>query len=170
MKAFTNGFPKSGNHALVKAVQLLGVPCEVNHEPFTQDRPCVFIKRDPRNVVLSWLRHKGQPIVAGMVMTHLRDFEGGQTLTEAMRPFEGWLTAPSALIVRYEDLIASDAEMRRIAQHLGVPYVDGAWQWLPGLTRTWHPAHSDWAQLWTPQVQAVFEEIGGPALLERWGY
>ena len=57
-----------------------------------------------------------------------------------------------------------------IAAHLGVDYVDGAWEWLPGMTRTWHPEHSDWTRVWTPQVQAVFDEIGGPALLERWGY
>lgn len=169
MRALTVGFPKSGNHALVKAVQLLGVPCEVSHEPFTVDVPAVFIKRDPRNIVTSWVRHVGQPVTPGMVMTHLRDFEG-QTLAEAMAPYEGWLTAPSALVVRYEDLTASDAAMRRIAAHLGVDYVDGAWEWLPGMTRTWHPEHSDWTRVWTPQVQAVFDEIGGPALLERWGY
>jgi hypothetical protein len=83
---------------------------------------------------------------------------------------EGWLSAPSALVVRYEDLIASDAEMRRIADFLGVPYVDDAWSWLPGLTRSWHPTHSDWRTLWTPQVEAVWTEIGGPDLLARWGY
>ncbi len=32
----TTGFPKSGTHALVKAVQLLGHPCQVDHMPHTE--------------------------------------------------------------------------------------------------------------------------------------
>ncbi len=170
MKAYTNGFPKCGNHALVKAVQLLGVPCEVNHHPYwpTTQRT-IIIKRDPRNVVLSWVRHLGHPVTRGMVMTHIRSFERGQSIVEAMMPFEGWL-ASSALVVSFEALTASDAELRRIADHLEVPYMDEAWRWLPGMTRTWNPQHSDWRALWTPQVQQVWESVGGNELLARWGY
>lgn len=171
----TTGFPKSGNHALVKAVQLLGHPCQVDHVPHSPyvaawPGPRIVIKRDPRNVLLSWVRHQGQPVTRGMAIAYMRDFEAGQTLAQAMQPFEGWLTDPGALLVRYEDLVATDAEMRRIARHLGTAYIDDAWRWLPGMTRTWNSQRSDWRAVWTPQVDAAWQEIGGPALLDRWGY
>ena len=64
-----NGFPKSGTHALLKAVELLGIPvrseqidvaidhAELNHLPYEEPRDrddrFLFIKRDPRNVLIS---------------------------------------------------------------------------------------------------------------------
>lgn len=182
-----NGFPKCGNHALVKALQLIGVPARVHHvlefldeEGFPARVRCVFIKRDPRNVLVSWLRHNGYQVTPGMLMSHIRMFEQradsnsdnpmAGPMAEVMRPFERWFTDDRALVVRYEDLIASDAELRRIAEWLRIEYVEGAFEMLPGMTATWSSKHSDWREVWTPQVQRVWEAEGGPDLLKRWGY
>lgn len=167
----TNGFPKSGNHALVKGLQLLGVPCSVNHIPFGEPVAGrhVFIKRDPRNVVCSWLRFNRQQVTPGLFIALLRKFID-RPLAEEMAAYQGWLTAPGTLVVRYEDLIASDAELRRIASHLGVPYIAGAWEALPRLTYSWRWPHSDYADVWTPEVAAVWQAEGGPALRQAWGY
>lgn len=166
----TTGFAKSGNHALVKAVQLLGQPCSVDHieyaGPIGQH---VFIKRDPRNVVCSWLRFNGQPVTPGMFITAFRLFQTG-ALVDELAAYEGWLSDPGTLVVSYEDLTASDAEMRRIAAYLGVPYIEGAFADLEGLTATWFAQHSDYRTIWTPEVEAVWVAEGGPALLARWGY
>ena len=163
----TNGFPKSGNHALVKAVQLLGQPCQVNHLPFygvTEN--LIFIKRDPRNVICSWLRFNGQPVTPGTFLTAFRKFQE-RSLIEEMAYYEGWL---SGFVVRYEDLIASDAEIRRIADYLETPYLEGAFEALPGMTRTWFADHSDYRAIWTPEVEAAWAAEGGIELLVRWGY
>lgn len=167
----TNGFPKSGNHALVKAAQLLGQPCEVNHLPFGEpvEEKHVFIKRDPRNVLCSWLRFNGQPVTPGMFITAFRDFSG-QSLIAAMAKYEGWLNDPSAQVVRYEDLIANDSCLRDIAAYLETDYLDGAFENLPGMTRTWYADHSDYRTIWTPEVEAVWNAEGGQELLARWGY
>lgn len=164
----TNGFPKSGNHALVKALQLLGQPCQVNHIKFggVVEGPHIFIKRDPRNVICSWLRFNGQPVTPGMFITAFRKFQE-RSLVEEMSEYEGWLTG---FAVRYEDLIASDAEMRRIAEYLDVPYIEGAFEALPGMTRTWFADHSDYSAIWTPEVEAAWTAEGGNELLARWGY
>ena len=167
----TSGFPKSGNHALVKATQLLGIPCQVEHIKFCEavaDKH-VFIKRDPRNIICSWLRFNGNPVTAGMFITAFRDFQG-RPLVDEMADFEGWLTDSNTLVVSYEALILSDAEVRRIAAYIGVPYIDGAFAALPGMTRTWFPEHSDYRTVWTPEVEAVWNAEGGPELLKRWGY
>ncbi len=166
----TSGFAKSGNHALVKAVQLLGHPCSVEHleyaGPIGQH---LLIKRDPRNIVCSWLRFNGKPVTPGMFITAFRLFQH-DTLVNEMAAYEGWLSDPQTLVVSYEALTASDAEMRRIAAYLDTPWIDGAFDDLEGLTATWFAQHSDYRTIWTPEVEAVWVAEGGPALLARWGY
>lgn len=169
----TNGFPKSGNHALVKACQLLGVPCDVNHLPFgklpEETTKHILITRDPRNIVVSWLRFQGMPVTPGMFITHFRKFTADSLVNE-MGTYDGFLTDPNALVVKFEDLIASDAEMRRIAEYLDVPYIDGAFESLPGMTRTWTGEYSDYKKIWAPQVQEVWDNEGGNNLLRIWKY
>jgi hypothetical protein len=169
----TNGFPKAGNHALVKAMQLLGQPCAVQHIPcmvgISFADPHIFIKRDPRNIICSWLRFNRKPVTPGMFISAFRDFGNGFGFVEDMARYEGWLFDPSVIVTRYEDLIASDAEMRRLADAVGTPYIDGAFEALPGLTATWFADHSDYRTIWTPEVDAVWSAEGGPELLTRWG-
>lgn len=167
----TSGFPKSGCHALAKACQLLGQPCRPEHLPFGSavQTPHLFIKRDPRNLLVSWLRFTAQPVTPGMTITAFRRFQT-RPLVEEMAEYQGWLTDPGTLVVRYEDLIADDTEMRRIALHLGVPYIEGAWEALPRLTYSWRWPHSTWRTVWTPEVDAVWQAEGGPELMAAWGY
>lgn len=174
MNVFCNGFPKSGNHALVKAVQLLGQPCEVNHATFAEGLPegtthHVFIVRDPRDIIVSWLRFNRQPVTPGMFLTTFRKFQR-KSLAEEMREFEGWLDDENTFLVKYEDLIADPFEMRRIASRLGVPYIAGAFNDLPNHTRTWNSVHSDYRELWKREVIDAWYDEGGGDLLARWGY
>ncbi len=167
----TSGFPKTGTHALVKAVRLLGHPCHVEHLPFgakVNDKH-IFIKRDPRNVVCSWLRFTGNPVTPGMFITSFRRFQE-QSLVDEMAKFDGWLTDSKTLVVRYEDLIASDAEMRRIADYIDTAYISGAYESLPGMTHTWNSEHSDYRTIWTPEVDDAWRAARGFELLSRWGY
>jgi len=167
----TSGFPKSGNHALVKAVQLLGVNCQINHLPFgsqVADKH-IFIKRDPRNVVCSWLRFIGRPMTDGMFLTSFRNFQG-RSLVAEMADYEGWLRDENTHVVRYEDLISDDACLRGIAEFLNIPYLESAFANLPGLTRTFFAQHSDYTQIWTPEVSTIWENEGGNLLLKQWGY
>ena len=159
---------------MAKALELLGVPATVNHFPFADGLPDgvthhVFAVRDPRNVVVSWLRFQGDVVTPGKFLARFRWFDDAP-LCESMARFEGWLDDPRTIVVRYEDLIADDREMRRIAAALGIPYVDGAFEELPGLTRTWYARKSDYAEVWTPDVIAAWYAERGGDLLSRWGY
>lgn len=171
MKVFCNGFPKSGNHALTKAVELLGLPASVNHHTVEQGVPedCehILIVRDPRNVIVSWLRWERDAVTPGKFLARFRKFRE-RSLIEEMSEFEGWLD--TAFVVRYEDLTNDPFEMRRIASHLGVPYPPGAFSELPGLTVTWNGAESDYRPLWTREVIDAWYNEGGGDLLSRWGY
>lgn len=180
MSAHATGFPKHGNHALVKALQLLGCPARVRHIPWAEesayrDAPRVFIMRDPRDAIISMLRMHRHPVTPGMFLTWFRawrtdDGPEGVPLALAMAEYEGWLTDPDTLVVRFEDLKADSQALRRIAAHIGVPYLEGAWESLPGLTRTWNDTPSDYRIIWTPEIEAAWNAEGGSALLARWGY
>jgi hypothetical protein len=171
----TNGFPKSGNHALVKAVELLGLQARVTHNPYAggfsgDPRPKhLFVIRDPRNIVVSWLRFRNEAVNADTFIARLCEFDG-RPLVGSMAEYEGWLSDPDTHVVRYEDLIRDDTAHRRIADYLGVPYVAKAWESLPGYTMTWTPIRSDYRTIWTPEVEASWQAEGGPDLLKRWGY
>ncbi len=178
MKLTINGFPKVGNHALLKACELLGQPVDVNHLSYAEGLPegtthHIFIKRDPRNTIISAVRFTGQVVSVGSFLTCFRRYKltgSNMTFAEALGAFEGWLTDANTLVIRYEDLIANDSTMRQIAAYLKIPYLDGAFELLPGLTVTWNEQHSNYLSLWTPQLEEMWMAEGGGDLLKRWGY
>ncbi len=179
-----NGFPKAGNHAGKKACELLGVPAEVKHIPFIEGRSGgnptrvglplgithhIFIIRDPRNILISWIKFMGKQVTPGMFMSYFHKFQE-KSLEEEMLEYKSWLGESNTLVVRYEDLVADDKEMKRIAAYLEVPYIDGAFEMLPGYTTTWNTEHSDWKKLWTPQLEEAWNKAEGWKLLAEWGY
>ena len=165
--AFLNGPPKMGNHALWKACELLGIVTSgVNHveHPADIERPHIFIKRDPRNALVSWVRFEGMPVTQGTLITAMASY------LAMIAPFEGWLSDPRVHVVRFEDLVASDAAMRGIAAHVGVPYLDDAWPNLPNHTKTWTGRLSDYREHWTQPVADAWAAAGGNEAVKRWGY
>lgn len=173
--AITNGFPKSGNHALAKAVQLLGVNCQVDHFPWEDhwsmtSVPRIFIKRDPRNIVLSWLTHKKIPHTPYNFIKCLRNFDNQGDLITQLATYEGWLHDPQTLQIAYEDLISNEKCMQQIAEYLNVPYTPKLWDYLPGMTWSWTDNHADFTTIWNSRIEKAWNQEGGDKLLTRWGY
>lgn len=169
MKLLVNGFPKHGTHVLMKACELLGCPGEHDHWPYgklPEFTHHVFIKRDPRNALISLIRSIGEPLTQGIVISKIRKFMNAP-LREELAQFSPWLN--TAFVVRFEDLIKDDKEMRRIAAYLEVPYLDDAFPNLPGHTRTWSGKYSDHRSLWTPEIEKVWQKEC-PEVLSEWGY
>lgn len=194
-----NGVPKNGTHALLKAVELLGVPvrwrniqgAELHHLPHGQlpyahkrtgefmrgelsaDDRLIHIIRNPKNAFISWMRMQGLPLTTGMIMARLQNHEESGSYIQSYEPFHGWLTDPHALVVRYEELISDNGEtIKKIAEYLGVKYQEDAFENLPGHTMTWNPQHSDYKTLdaWNEDVEAIWQKLGGNELSERLGY
>ena len=168
----TNGAPKCGNHALVKACQLLGLQCQVQHLPHPAYvvSPGIVIKRHPRDVLVSMARWLGRGTDDAALLATLADFHEGQALVPTLSAYTAWLSEPAVHVVAFEDLVASPAALRAIAAHCGVPCRPGAWVRLPGLTLTWTGALSRHADLWTPALDAAWALAGGRQLQEDWGY
>ena len=169
---YANGFPKCGNHALVRALELLGVPDpRVHHLPYPGEfeGEHVFIKRDPRDVIVSWLRHQNKPVTPGTFLSSFRYFGSG-SLVDDMRLFEGWLEDGRVYVLRFEDLLADSRALRNLAAYLELPYYEGAFEHIPGPTITYNEKRSDYRDVWSSEVQKIWASEGGSQLLDRWGY
>lgn len=96
----------------------------------------------------------------------------GEPFVKHYRRYTRWLTDPdlSLLVVRFEDMLANDGELRRIAQWLGVPFQDDAFEVLYGGSRTWSGRLSDWREHWNDQVDAKWRSCGAQTLQDELGY
>lgn len=172
MKVIVNGFMKHGTHAALKACELLGVNAQHGHwkmKKLPEDATHhVFIKRDPRDALVSFLRFIGQPVTQGTVMRRIRKYQRASLEKEMAEFLAGY--HEGIFTLRFEELIATDKEMRRLAQYLGVPYLEDAFPNLPNHTQTWTGRYSDHRTVWTPEVEAVWRAEGGDSILAAWGY
>ena len=173
MKILINGVPKAGNHALLKGVELLGVAgAHVDHrkygEPISEDRQ-LFLKRHPRNILISMARWQQRPLKQGPLIVLMQDFYNWEPMAQYLSAFTPWLHN-GVHSLSYEDLTGADWALRGIADYLNVPYLDDAFENLPGLTTTWTGAPSDWTQHWTPVMERAWEDHGMADVQHEWGY
>jgi hypothetical protein len=156
---FTTGIMKSGTHALQRAVALFGGEGEHGHIPWDSrseiNQPHLYIIRNPRNVLVSWVRHTHGSISEELLFNAIDTFEGGTSMAKHFAVYDGWLTDPGTLVVTYERLLGRIEEMQRIAVYLGLDatLAPAAFTRLPfeeTLSRNTRP--SDWRQHWTPAL------------------
>ena len=172
MIATANGLAKTGTHALNKTIQLLGVPSKVAHLPYSErpDGKTVCIFRNPRNVIISWLRFTGRPLTQGKIIEQIKNYQG-VGIAAAGNEFTQYLIDDSVLAVRYEELISDGGKtVEQIAAYLGVPVLDDCYPNIKGLTLTWTGAPSDWEKHWTDEIDIVWKEYGGAELEGAWNY
>lgn len=188
MNVLINSIPKSGTHALARAVELLGIPylgyltderegdgARIVHlPPGAMDmagRKHLFIFRDPRNVVLSSLRRTGKPLTQGTIISETRAFQGGRSFYDQARPYLGWFSDPAIHAVRFESLLSDGGvTVAGIAAVLGVMAFDDCYPNIIGPTETYTGKLSDWRNYWTPAIEEVWQAEGGADIQRAFGY
>ena len=184
-----NGIEKHGTHALLKTVELLGMPvrcsvasegaehCHLQHTrklaKKNRHNKHLFIIRNPKNAFISYLRDRNLPLQSGMMASRIQVIDEKQTYYQMCKPFLGWLNEQSVHVVRLEDLVSDGGKtIDGIADYLGVPHQPEAFENLPGHTVTWNPIPSDYKKLksWNEFVQAAWEKHGGLELEKALGY
>jgi hypothetical protein len=179
-KVICNDFPKCGLHLLAKACELLGVPVHDKvHTPYSEsafddDVTHLFIKRDPRDALISRIAFEGKVITPGGIISRFRQYEAwGVSFVDDMNQYYEWLSDPATYVIDFDVLLTDPKEIRRLADHLGAPYIQGAFELLPGdkcPTQTWMGKETYWKDHWTDDVQRVWSDEGGDQLLKDWGY
>ena len=174
-KCIIVGIPKSGTHALQKAVRELG--CDASEHLHTcnyhlaENNKVAYVLRNPRNVLISAMRYKNHQ------MRGWKDTITDEKLIELFFEFfncsmpgvyvsyEKWLTS-KAHVVRFEGLV-DRSEIPGLAAFLGVPNKPIA---LEGGTYTWTGELSEWDKFWTPGIDKVWKEEGMVEIERGLGY
>lgn len=119
----------------------------------------ITIIRDPRNVLVSYLRwtHKEGKPRAPIDLVDAMDHFFRRPFQQVYRGFLDWRVQGE--VVRYEDLTAENLPTT-------VQLYSGAAQ----DRDTWTKAPSDWRDWWTERVERKWRSIGGPALVTEAGY
>lgn len=184
-----NGFPKTGTHAVVRSLELLGQADRTTlvHQPYPYSFPvdskhlCIF--RHPRNCLISWCRFFVEGLCGGEVST-------ARMIDTLSNPFSDfrkyalylqWLTDPKTLCIQYENLIVSDSGIRAIADYIQVPFVDGAFQNLLSPIVAWKSSSSTiqntltdtpscWQNHWNDELDAAWKLHGMLAIERELGY
>ena len=174
-KILCNGIPKSGTHALVKTVQLLGVSnTRHGHYSLPEHTPegvHLFVVRNPKDMMVSWCRMQKGECNTGFLIGSFKQYYNNKSIVEVFNDFAHWLTNDTVFTVCYEDLISDGGlEIARIAEHLGIPMVRDAYANLPGMTFTWTDTPSHWEDYWNVQVQDAWVDAGGLEIERVYGY
>ena len=170
-RVICNGIPKSGTHALERAVQLLGCLTQHTHTPYdsSQGRQIVIF-RHPKNVLVSWLRHQGIGVTEGHLIGLCKEFRG-LPLYDAFAEYTPYLHDKDVLTVRFESLFSDGGEtLNRIAQYLDVPVPPDAYGNIVGLTRSYTGKLSNWEDHWSELVESAWVEGRGPEVEAAWNY
>lgn len=172
---YLHGVSKGGTHALIKAVELLGAPAadtsmhREGYEGATTGPGSVFIYRHPRNSLVSSVRmHKEEIVTEGYLIGAMYN-----VYSRWMDGYLPYLSDPVVLAIRLEDLREDGgATLRQIANHIGRPYLDNAYERLPGMTYSWHEPDkwSHWQDHWTPAVDEAWSKERGPEIEKAFGY
>lgn len=184
MSILINGIPKHGTHALLKAVELLGVPVKYGNHPgaelvhmINEGEPVeskhIFIVRHPKNAFISWMRHYNLPLTSGMLQSRLQNMQEPEgNYLDFCQKFLDWMVCPDTLVIKFEDLISDQATITKITKYLDVPDQPDVIQNLPGHTLTWTGQLSNHETLdaWDDGVETVWKNIGGEYLMETLGY
>ena len=179
MTVVCNGFPKTGTHALQRAVRLLGCKdTRQGHFPFhVAQGQHIHICRDPRNALVSWVRWTNPPrdvmrpdVMEGLLIGAIQGFRAGRSFYEEAMEFAHWLD-DAPLSIRFEELIGDGGvTVQAIADYLQVPHLPNAYFHLAGQTKTYTGALSDWRDHWNPDVEYAWEANGGHEIEEAFGY
>jgi hypothetical protein len=169
-----NSIPKAGTHLLIRATELLGavVPNmgHALHANTIKDDRHLFIIRNPRNALISWLRWNKKPLAQGTIITTLQRYEDSVPFYDYWMRYVSWMTAENAMVIRFELLLDDERVLRRIADYLGVAYLDDAYAHLVGPTATYTGRLSRWQEHWTPIVEDAWGTFGGTEIERAFGY
>jgi len=175
--------PKSGTHALVKAVELLGIPwmqeggakeyCIHGHYEIDQPMPRgkqILIIRNPRDMLVSWVRWTKSSVTEGYLISATKSYYSGKSFRDEARNYIDWFNDDETFVVKFESLISEPETLQQIARFINAPYIDGAFENIPGLTKTWTGKLSNWRDHWSSAVEQAWVDSGGLEIERGWGY
>ena len=165
------GSPKTGTHALLKAVRLfynhIGLP-EHMHLPHSHkklNRRHVHITRNPRNTLVSWIRFNREKVTTGSLIGHVP-----QIIKENFGYAPYLSDADLVHNVRLEELLSEPSVIEGVGKFIGLPIAENHFADIWGDTYTFTGKLSEWQDYWSDDVDAAWVAHNGPELEKALGY
>ena len=164
-----NGASKTGTHLLLKAVYLFGsVGFTATHAHKKYGSKIygkhIHIKRNPRNVLISWLRFTGQDLTDKNLLRNMPH------VINEMNEYLGWLNDKDTLNVSFENLLTDEKEIKRISDFIEVPLSADHFRKLWGDTPTFTNSLSNWRESFSDKIKKEWGLMGGHELERLLGY
>lgn len=155
---YVDGLPQMSAEALKAIPDNVYILAHVSARYDLSGFRVITVIRDPRACLISYIRHREREDGLRItVQQALESYWDWGPFVPLYQSFLGWIGR--SIVMRYEDMPAS-----MIGDGTGI-YRGQQRDWN---TRTGNP--SQWFHVWTDEIEAVWQQHGGPALLYAAGY
>ena len=168
---YCTGAPKTGTHLLLKALHLFGGDClqaihshKDHNFPWKTTDTRVHIIRNPRNVLISWVRYQHLPRNDETIIGSMN------YVISCMLGHYGWIEEEHCLTVRFEELLEDPNVIKKISEHLDKPLIEDHFDSLWGDTDTFTNDLTEWRDFWTDDVNTAWIEKGGVEIENKMCY
>jgi hypothetical protein len=163
----SNGTPKAGTHLPLIAVRLfdgMNTAGVHNHlrcgEDLSKYSHHIHIIRNPRNILFSWMKFTKVELTRENIINEI------PVTLQRIKDFEGYLTDPNTLTVRFELMLTDPQELQKIADYLELPLIDDHFKKIWGrgptfMTDKVQNKHTDWRDYWNDTYEGVWSFHGG---------
>jgi len=169
---YCGGATKSGTNLLLKALELFGTDEVRKHhygfyKPYPYEdkpHPQVQIIRNPRNVLISWVRFMKLPRNDTTIIKSM-DF-----MLDYLNDHFPCIADDRWHTVRFEELLDDSKVLQGIADYLGLTLIENHFEKLWGDTVTFTGDLTKWEDWWTEEVDKAWTDKGGNKLELEMGY
>ena len=169
---YCGGAPKSGTNLLLKAIELFGTDEVRKHhygfyKPYPYEdkpHPQVQIIRNPRNVLISWVRFMNLPRNDTTIIKSM-DF-----MLDYLNDHYPCIADDRWYTVRFEELLSDPKVIKGIANYLKLKPIENHFEKLYGDTVTFTGDLTKWKDWWTEEVNQAWINKGGNKLELEMGY
>ena len=154
----------------------------VAYKPFLEGRlidsghKMVHIVRNPRNVAISWMRHRNKQspnfrVSEENLLKIIENKMFGMSVVEYYSGFTGWINSKLALNLKFEEIFEEKKKtVKSFSSYLQLDHKEIDMNKVFGRGSTFTGNWSDWKEWWSQDVEEAWIRSSGIELEEKLGY
>lgn len=126
----------------------------------------LFILRNPRDIAVSWMRHRakqdpslkeGYPLLKKLIQQGMY----GESVPDFFLGFVEWLDKQNIYVVKFEDVKSTSFDFTPMFEYLGIEAPEESIKSALGVGPTFNKRTSDWRDVWTDELQDIWKDSNG---------